>query len=439
MRLVDVIEDGQVPVPVMEYLAMGNLADLGSISRGETRTVVRQTLQALTYLHEEKNIIHRDIKPENILVYVRSPEMHIKLCDFSVSTYSNSPTTWCGTQKYAAPEIRSNNYTNVVDVWSIGVLAYDNIHGLPCYFETAGATGWPKTICCSLGNVDPWDLNPAIRILKRMLRLKPKDRPSAKKCLSDPWIQDQSRSEQADVRPTPLEAASEQSTEIDYSPVQMIETPPGETLPKKSRKRLFDSTISNSSSKRGPKKVKEDSRLKRIAQGSLAGRAYRYDPEAIVEDGFAPPTAYIGAVEDLLPQPTDGLTRKLITAGQLGHMMISRLAPYPKSQEDGPEAAISVTDVHSQFVQTSVRNHIVHLRKKDCFLNATQITKLARLDCNERKKVFDKLKKRTSVDVEKGKATWVNVQHGQGLCKELGLEEELRPLLDYAHQIGSEK
>ena len=52
----------------MEYMLLGNLTRLQRISLKEMRIVLRQALQALAYLYDEKSITYRDIKLENILV-----------------------------------------------------------------------------------------------------------------------------------------------------------------------------------------------------------------------------------------------------------------------------------------------------------------------------------------------------------------------------------
>lgn len=113
----------------------------------------------------------------------------------------------------------------------------------------------------------------------------------------------------------------------------------------------------------------------------------------------------------------------------------------PRSNGSIPEAIAEVTGFDSKHVQMVVEDQAILLRKEDCFLNATQIIKLAKKDSNERKSILDKMKKYTKVDVKKadGKkaicGSWVNLQHGRILCDFLSLERQLQPLLEYARRL----
>jgi serine/threonine-protein kinase Chk2 len=124
----------------------GSLQDHVKITTNETMTILRQCLSALEYLHsQDPPIAHRDIKPANILVKQRNETfIYVKLGDFGVSGDSSELMTMCGTQRYMAPEIyqeaqqraggkRKRGYNETVDVWSLGVVAYELMNGLPWY------------------------------------------------------------------------------------------------------------------------------------------------------------------------------------------------------------------------------------------------------------------------------------------------------------------
>lgn len=65
------------------------------------------------------------------------------------------------------------------------------------------------------------------------------------------------------------------------------------------------------------------------------------------------------------------------------------------------EAVAEATDFDSEHVQIRIEDQIVLLRKTDGFLNATQITVLAKRDKNERRTILDKMKMYTKIDMKK--------------------------------------
>lgn len=81
---------------------------------------------AVKCLHD-MNIAHRDIKPENIVLNYGVA----KLCDFGWSArVQGSRKTYCGTFDYAPPEIlERKEYDLSVDLWCLGVLAYELMTG----------------------------------------------------------------------------------------------------------------------------------------------------------------------------------------------------------------------------------------------------------------------------------------------------------------------
>ena len=91
---------------------------------------------AVEHLHKH-NVLYRDLKPENILV---DEWGHLKLTDFGLSkekfTEFDETRTVCGSPEYFCPEILQDQpYGRSVDFYSLGVLLYELITGLPPFFN----------------------------------------------------------------------------------------------------------------------------------------------------------------------------------------------------------------------------------------------------------------------------------------------------------------
>jgi serine/threonine protein kinase len=144
-------------------LQRGDLFDIvienGALQEDIAKSYLKQLLSGLAHCHAQ-GWAHRDIKAENLLVYAEVPQVflsivslqlgvaactcalvwypdrhpclqgHLKISDFGLSVASPGPTLikteFCGTPKYAAPEIlRYAPYDpKVADVWSCGVTLY---------------------------------------------------------------------------------------------------------------------------------------------------------------------------------------------------------------------------------------------------------------------------------------------------------------------------
>eukprot|EP00030_Apusomonadida_sp_AF-17_P000643 a175486_287.p1 GENE.a175486_287~~a175486_287.p1 ORF type:complete len:475 (-),score=239.81 a175486_287:1-1392(-) len=91
---------------------------------------------ALEYLHG-LDIVYRDLKPENILI---SNEGHVCITDFGLCkegmSEGESTRTFCGTAEYLAPEVlKGDGYNKAVDWWSLGVLLFEMLSGLPAFYS----------------------------------------------------------------------------------------------------------------------------------------------------------------------------------------------------------------------------------------------------------------------------------------------------------------
>jgi calcium-dependent protein kinase len=80
--------------------------------------------------------VHRDLKPENILVD-KECEDCLKIIDFGLSVINKEKailTQKYGTPYYMSPEVINNNYNEKCDVWSIGVILYILLCGVPPFY-----------------------------------------------------------------------------------------------------------------------------------------------------------------------------------------------------------------------------------------------------------------------------------------------------------------
>ena len=87
---------------------------------------------AILFLHNN-NLVHRDLKPEQLLINKEKDGREtIKMSDFGmcVELLNGSRNTFCGTVEYIAPEIlREKPYKQEIDIWALGVLLYEMLHG----------------------------------------------------------------------------------------------------------------------------------------------------------------------------------------------------------------------------------------------------------------------------------------------------------------------
>jgi hypothetical protein len=111
----------------MEFCGGGSLAGVGKLPKAIAIQYIDQILDGTGYLHN-KGVLHRDIKPDNILL---DQSNHIKICDFGISINAEHTIVGAsaGTPLYMAPEQFSGRTSRRSDIWSIGIVAYELLHG----------------------------------------------------------------------------------------------------------------------------------------------------------------------------------------------------------------------------------------------------------------------------------------------------------------------
>jgi calcium-dependent protein kinase len=186
---------------IVELATGGELFDrineLRVFSERDAAIVIDQLLSAVCYLHS-KGIVHRDLKPENILMETkRAGDMAIKLIDFGAANYLGNGylTLSIGTPYYIAPEVIAKQYNEKCDIWSIGVILFILLAGIPPFH--GGTLDDDRKIIQSITKGEftfdekEWK-NVSVEakdLIKKMLTYDKNKRPSAETCLTHPWVQ----------------------------------------------------------------------------------------------------------------------------------------------------------------------------------------------------------------------------------------------------------
>ena len=113
-----------------------HLSRRGRFRENEAKFFIAEITSALEYLHDN-DICYRDLKPENVLIQLSG---HIALTDFGLSkdnmeSKTSGGKSFCGTPEYLAPEIiHRKGHGKAVDWWSLGMVSYELLTGLPPWY-----------------------------------------------------------------------------------------------------------------------------------------------------------------------------------------------------------------------------------------------------------------------------------------------------------------
>ncbi|KAK6255322.1 hypothetical protein SCA6_016627 [Theobroma cacao] len=136
----EAFEDKEAVYLVMELCHGGELFDRivakGHYTERAAATAIKTILEIVKVCHEH-GVIHRDLKPENFLLADESETAPIKAIDFGLSIFYEPGQRFSdivGSPYYMAPEVLRRNYGKEVDIWSIGVILYILLCGVPPFW-----------------------------------------------------------------------------------------------------------------------------------------------------------------------------------------------------------------------------------------------------------------------------------------------------------------
>ena len=160
------------------------------LSEVEVQCYIVQLIRALQYLHSHR-VIHRDLKLGNLFL---NDKMELKVGDFGLATKldfeGERKKTVCGTLNYIAPEVLYGaGHSYEVDIWAIGVIIYTLLIGKPPFETRDVKTTYTKIKKADFSFPITSKISLAAKnIIKKILILDPKKRPTLNNILSDEFF-----------------------------------------------------------------------------------------------------------------------------------------------------------------------------------------------------------------------------------------------------------
>ena len=177
----------------------------GKIKEKNCRIIIMKILHAINYCHSH-GVVHCDLKPDNIIFETPNEGeenedentlnlLDLKLIDFGLSSRikkNEKLNNIVGTPSFIAPETIKGEYDEKCDVWSIGVILYYILSGTFPFIGNSNSEIFEKIYKNEpifRKNIFNDISENAIDFIKKCLVKNPNQRPSAKECLSHPWLE----------------------------------------------------------------------------------------------------------------------------------------------------------------------------------------------------------------------------------------------------------
>ncbi|MCJ1394210.1 hypothetical protein MMC18_007088 [Xylographa bjoerkii] len=195
----------------MEFYPLGDLACHidGTATEVEAKEITSDLLAGLKIMHRE-GFVHRDLKPksfeQNVFVVQRPPASKtwwVKIGDFGlakrVRNDQSAFRSMVGTQAYMAPEILKmygtvksstvlDHYSSAVDLWSLGCIIYEVLGNSRPFQESSSIQQYCRGKSMPIENLVGRLDSDGLQFLRRLLSIKPDERPTAQVALETPWL-----------------------------------------------------------------------------------------------------------------------------------------------------------------------------------------------------------------------------------------------------------
>ncbi|KAK9156290.1 hypothetical protein Sjap_003770 [Stephania japonica] len=180
---------------ITEVCTSGNLREYRKkhrhVSMKALKKWSRQVLWGLEYMHtHEPCIIHRDLNCSN--VFINGNDGQVKIGDLGLAAIvgkSHIAHSVLGTPEFMAPELYEEDYTELVDVYSFGMLVLELVTVEIPYSECDNIAKIYKKVTAG---VRPQALNkvkdPEVRDFIEKCLGKPRARPSVSELIRDPFF-----------------------------------------------------------------------------------------------------------------------------------------------------------------------------------------------------------------------------------------------------------
>ncbi|XP_033468607.1 STE20-like serine/threonine-protein kinase isoform X4 [Epinephelus lanceolatus] len=322
------------------------------LTEPQIRVVCRQTLEALSYLHENK-IIHRDLKAGNILL---SLDGEVKLADFGVSA-KNTKTlqrrdSFIGTPYWMAPEVvmcetsKDRPYDYKADIWSLGVTLIELAQIEPPNHEMN-----PMRVLLKIAKSEPPTLMHPSRwspefndFLRKALDKNVDNRWGTLQLLQHPFVT--SVTDSRPLRELIAEAKAEVTEEIEDSKEEDEEEEPDTPLAAPGHKRApSDASVASSEDDKVPP---TPSTLESVTEKTEAEPAEDRTSDKLSDEGLG--TSEVDKTEEEKLNEVSDASNEDLASGLIEPTkdLISQEPTEPTKPEDGPAEEIPAEPIVSQ-------------------------------------------------------------------------------------------